>query len=116
LERVTSFAQWSGVWDRHKGAGTPPPVVDFQTRMVIAVFSGRQVNSVGLEAVDARERENEIDLYIRQKLMFSSGGEHGCEPVGFFALPLSTKKVVIYEATFVKKGFPRAWKKIAEIP
>ena len=110
-QRITSAEEWTRVWQEHMGekptghddhtlAPLAVPRIDFDKYMVIAVFEGESWNSWGLTDVSVSEEDNRLVLQFSSNWYQTDGPDGGGEKVtvyGFFAVPRSTKPVVVVE-------------------
>lgn len=87
---------WEELWHRHKDPGAPVPAVDFSRNMVVAILLGQRVNSGGVRLLDAREEE-ELVFYFDQMSFRPRGDTLTSQPVGFFVVPQTKKKVIFKE-------------------
>ncbi len=113
--KITSSKEWEDLWRRHQSPGVPVLSVNFRNKMIVALLCGVKINSAGIEIVDVRETQEEIDVYFRQLRVRAEGGVLSGKLAGFVLLPRSSKKVVIKEETFIGKGLPLRWKTVAVV-
>ena len=63
---VRTQAEWLKLWQRH-GSGQPAPVIDFETRMVVAVFLGSRPSAgYSVEIVEIRVAEGGLIVEYRE--------------------------------------------------
>jgi len=113
--KMTDKFQWDRLWLRHKGPGSVGTKVDFTHNMVVCVFLGQRVNSGGVRLIDAREEESVIVFYFDQMTVRRPGGMTASEPVGFFVMPRSNKKIILKERIPGEGYDPYTWRTVGEI-
>jgi hypothetical protein len=116
-ERITTADQWTRVWQEHIGekptgrnehtvAPLSTPSVDFNQSMVIAIFQGESWNSRGLEVVSIVEEDSRIVFKFTNKGYQTVNKADKVTVYGFFAVPRSTKPVVLVEEIRNMRGPP----------
>lgn len=112
--RITSYDLWTRIWQKHKGRkladrddqyanSLTMPLIDFDNYMVIAIFQGKSVNSLGLYAVSISEEDDRIVFRYDDssyQTFHVAGSGKGADEVtvyGFFVLRRSEKPVVLEE-------------------
>lgn len=120
-ERLRTQAQLTEVWSSHLGKVRPftePPLVDFASCEVIAVFAGEGWNSNGIQVVemleDAGVRRVRFDHYSYQS-MGANGGGRRVTPYGWFVMPRTELAVVLEENVQNLIEQPPVWKERARL-
>jgi len=110
-------------YDEHYNSPAMPQI-DFDQCMVLAIFAGKSVNTVGLFADSIQELDGRILFRFRprcyQTLDFgndTSGGDgsNHANPFGFFVIPRSDKAIVVEEDVQNVIGSPPKWEEKARI-
>ena len=124
IHRVTSQKGWTELWLKHLGEDADPgynhfynragvPEVNFDTCMVIAVFTGRGSNNAGLEVHSAEVRNAEMVIRFDNKHYQSRATADVVTPYGFFIVPRAEGPVLLqvnkqsYRSRIEKK--PPVW-------
>ena len=115
-ERLQTQQALTEVWVTHRGRARPatnPPLVDFATFEVIAVFDGEGWNSDGIQVVEMAD-EAEVRRVRFQHYSFQTEGPNGggvrVTPFGFFVVPKTTLPVILEENVQNMIGEPPVWK------
>lgn len=121
---VKSAKNWTELWSRHAGTNNAErmPIVDFDTCMVAAVFSGKMINCRGVEAVELTENGREMILRF-QNLTYQTvvtekdrAEAKAVTPFGFFVVRDSAKPVALEKNVQQYLGMPPVWKEVARFP
>ena len=120
---VKSAKNWTELWSRHAGTndGERMPIVDFDTCMVAAVFSGKMINCRGVEAVELAANAQEIvlrfhDLTYQTIATAKNRNSASVTPYAFFVLRDSAKTVALEKDKRQYLGDPPLWKEVARFP
>jgi len=90
---ISDRAAWSELWHRHAGAKAKPPAIDFQRRMVIALFMGRRLTEGFHIKVEGISPGGGDELLVHYSETAPSKGKHRAlitNPFHFVSLPRST--------------------------
>jgi hypothetical protein len=114
-QRIMSAGEWTRVWQEHLGDKPtgqydhllmPFPHVDFDKYMVIAIFQGESWSSRGLTDISISEEYDRIAFQFSNDWYQTVGGADKVTVYGFFAVPRSTKPLVVVEEMHYMGGPP----------
>ena len=64
---IRDQSAWRALWIEHAGATSVAPDIDFDARMVAAVFGGdRPTPGYSIEIIDAREHGEAMEIVVRE--------------------------------------------------
>lgn len=99
----------------------PKANIDFKKNLIVAVYKGKMVNCSGISIVNAVENDGIITVFLKGNYYqtFHSGLDDNYQvdtstPYLIFALPKSSKKILIEEDVQNYIGGPPLWKAIQE--
>ncbi len=130
IQRVVNREQWAALWKRHMGRKTERnatnvqviPEVDFETCMVVAVFSGEMTQSNGNTVASLIDFDDHLRLrYARHLFEVSVRAERDARlvdvtPYGIFVIPRSDKRIEVEEEIPSMFGRPPDARSVGVIP
>jgi hypothetical protein len=67
---VRTREEWAGLWARHVGPSTAPPIVDFSAEMVVAIFAGeRPTTGYGVEVTRVVSTDRGLQVTYRERTL-----------------------------------------------
>ncbi len=118
--RITSPEAWADLWRRHRGdSGQSVPRIDFDERMVVAIFHGESPSTERIELDSVSEDDTRVRVRFAGRyyqLQFDNGNwsnNNRTTAYGIIALPRSSKLLILEEDVRNLKGAPPKWEERA---
>lgn len=112
--RILSGDDWKDLWTRHGGEEGDLPEVDFDERMIVAIFLGKSWNCRGIRA-EAFESDGEMVIRYRRRSYQTIGGGNEVTPFGFLEMPRFGGKVILQLNVQRYIGGPPVWRTMHEL-
>jgi len=108
--RITNSRDWENLWMRHTQGEQPPPKVNFEKNMVLALFLGKQINVNEINLFRIRNRKKWLVVDFSPRLYFSGTEENlSTTPYAIYVLPKNPKQVYFRKNVQSEAGGVPKW-------
>lgn len=113
-QRILNRDDFAKLWQRHTDNIKDMPKVDFNSNMVVAIFSGKGMNNVGVGVIKIRELDDALYFYFRPICRQTAWKGDKVESFGIFVIPRSNKKLILEQNIQNLIDGPEKWKVVKE--